>query len=115
MVLSASIAAVKALEFWSLRMRIDVSMPIALAWRRPKREDTKILRQPWKPPAWLVLVVLDSRKPPEGGKLFGGLIAPGHLNPVCHSKLGNAHRRYKCSKPTRHHPGKLDTLSLLKS
>lgn len=46
MAMSASIATIKALEFWSLRMRADVAMPIALARRRPKREDTKILRQP---------------------------------------------------------------------
>ena len=116
MVMSASKATVKALEFRSLRMRIDICMPIALASHKPKREDTKILRQPWKHPAWLVLVVLASRKPPlEGGKLFGGVIALGHLNPVCRSKLGLARRRYKCSKPTRHHPGKLGTLSLLDS
>lgn len=46
MVMSASKATIKALEFQSLRMRIDVCMPIALARHRPKREDTKILRQP---------------------------------------------------------------------
>lgn len=41
MVMSASIAIIKALVFWSLRMRTDVAMPIVLARHRPKWEDTK--------------------------------------------------------------------------
>lgn len=62
------------------------------------------------------MVLAIRKSPPQNNRLFWGLIAPRHRNSECYSELGHVHRglRWWC-EPIRHHPGELNTMTLLDS